>query len=159
MAAAPSILRRCFLRSMTSNRWKSVAACFALAAALFCAHELLAHVSTVPAFSKYFLTVVVPAARGRSLITSGVRLMYLYASAWRATPVMGPSMIAYGTLSDGMLSEGGVLQLLTRLASMISTITASLPSSSLLALLLTRTTRPTSTNRENVVGTLAICVR
>jgi len=122
--------RLAFLAIMTPNLSKSERPARALTAARRFAHDEASHLAWTPDFSKYFRTVPVPAPRGRAETERGVRVRYRYANGWRGTPVRGPSIIA-------------------RLWSMISTITAILPSE---GPLLMRTTRPTSTKRLKVDG-------
>ena len=63
---------RFFFSNMTVNRSKSVSFFRRSTNARFFAHEVLPHFSSTPAFSTYFLTVAVPAARGRSGTTKEV---------------------------------------------------------------------------------------
>ena len=75
LAALATKNLRCFLSSMMLKRSKSVASFFALAACLDLAHELFAHFSATSDLSKTFLTVEVPAPRGRPGTTKGVRVV------------------------------------------------------------------------------------
>lgn len=77
------------------KRSKSEVSLLAFCACLFLAQALFAHFSFTSDLSKNFLTVVEPEPRGRPGTTKGVRVVYLYRMTWRATPVEGPSTMAY----------------------------------------------------------------
>lgn len=64
---------RCFLRSMTSNRSKSVVLRLFSCAWRFWHHADLAHLASTSLASQTFLTVAEPAERGSFLRTYGVR--------------------------------------------------------------------------------------
>ena len=64
---------RFLFSSMTVNRSKSVSFFRRSTKARFFAHEVAAHFSSTPAFSTNFLTIAVPAARGRPGTTKEVR--------------------------------------------------------------------------------------
>ena len=68
---------RAFLASITSNLPKSFKFLLFSTFALFCAHELLSHFSTVPSFSRNFLTMPDEAARGSFEREKGVRVRCL----------------------------------------------------------------------------------
>lgn len=107
----PRFLRTWFLNFKSLKRSKSLKFFLCVRLASFWAHAVLFQAAMVSFFSRNFLTVVAPAARGKSLTTKGVKVKRRKACAWRLTPVVGPSIRA-------------------RLWSTMSTMTASLPASS-----------------------------
>lgn len=121
---------RAFFAIMTAKRSKSLSFLRFSIASRLCAHADLFHFSTVPSFSRYLRTTPVPAPRGRDARTKGVRVRWRKGKDWRATPVVGPSMMAYWARQKFRKTEVHKMQQLcrTRLWSMISTITAMLPS-------------------------------
>ena len=85
--------------SMTLNQAKSFSDRLFSIATLFCVHADLFHFSTTCSFPTTFLTTPDPAARGRPVNFSGVRVRHQVLIRVRGTPVVGPSIIACASIN------------------------------------------------------------